>query len=152
LHWNWLFFESLLNLLLAISILENLNSILTELIWSDNATSCHVPDQVPRFIQFPFLAGCLDEDLKGGCGRLNLLVRHPSIHLQGIFDPATFCKPLKHPIEERDIELWSMLPPVCHLVEILHGVLDTTSLEARVDDVGVGVHVGKHRLALHLLE
>jgi hypothetical protein len=45
-----------------------------------------------------------------------------------------------------------MLPPVCHLVEILHGVIYTAILEARVDDVSVSVHVRKHRLALHLFE
>jgi hypothetical protein len=135
----------LLNLFLAISVPENLNNLLTKLSRrSDNTTSCHVPHQVPRSIQFPFLAGRLNKDLKGGCGRLNLLVKHPSIHLEGIINPASFRKPFKHKIEEGNIELWPVLPPVCHFVEILHDVIHTTSLEARVDEVSVGVHVRKH--------
>jgi hypothetical protein len=55
-------------------------------------------------------------------------------------------------MEESYIELWPVFPPIGHLVEILHDVVHTTGLKARVDEVGVGVHVRKHRLALHLLK
>jgi hypothetical protein len=43
-----------------------------------------------------------------------------------------------------------MLPPIRHLVEVLQRVIYTAFLEARVDHVSVGVHIRKHRPALHL--
>ena len=45
-----------------------------------------------------------------------------------------------------------MLPPICHFIEILHGIFHTAFLEARVDKVSIGVHIWKDRLGLHLFK
>jgi hypothetical protein len=80
-QWHWFFFKSTLDLFVPISILENITDRLPELRRSDNTPSCHVPDEVQCFIQFPFLAQCVNQDFKCGFVGLDLLVMHPAIDL-----------------------------------------------------------------------